>query len=175
MSEYIIGTDRKFCRENSIDVEIRFEGAGEDTMVSWLGDELDLVPQGGGDLGERMNRAAEDAFREGAREVVLVGTDCPEMSRRVLEDAFRHLRSKTIAVGPAADGGYYLIGMTRPLPGLFEAVAWGTHRVLEQTIERARGLDLDVALLETLHDIDRPEDYPLWEGLRRRAGGSSIS
>lgn len=168
MSEYILMIVGEFCRQTSAVTEIRFCGGSRNDMESWLGSGWNLTDQGEGDLGDRLRRATEDAFRHGAREVVVIGTDCPELSIRSLRDAFRRLETNDVVIGPAADGGYYLIGLSMPAVGLFEGIDWGSRHVMEQTLEKARKLDLEVAMLETLHDIDRPKDYPIWKEIKQK-------
>jgi rSAM/selenodomain-associated transferase 2 len=95
--------------------------------------------------------------------VVLVGTDIPNMTARILLDAFENLSSRDMVLGPARDGGYYLIGLRQAYPQLFVDMPWGTEKVLERTRQIADGLGLSAVLLETLEDVDRPEDLHLWE------------
>jgi rSAM/selenodomain-associated transferase 2/rSAM/selenodomain-associated transferase 1 len=137
----------------------------------WLGGEgLEYRPQVGGSLGARMAAAFDHAFRE-AEKVCIVGTDSPDLTRETVELALAHLsgaregadrdRSPTTAVlGPALDGGYYLLALNRPAPSLFRDIPWGTDAVLEQTLERARELDIHLHTLAPLADVDRPEDVP---------------
>lgn len=146
-----------------VNVEARIAGAPGDNAVSdWFGSEISFRPQGRGDLGERMERAARDAFNEGAPAVVLIGGDCPQLTADRLEDAFRLLHPDEVTLGPAADGGYYLIGMKRFVPELFRGIEWGGDRVLEHTQSAARSLRLECRLLDTLHDVDEPADLPHW-------------
>jgi rSAM/selenodomain-associated transferase 2/rSAM/selenodomain-associated transferase 1 len=152
-------------------VQVRFSGGDAARMREWLGcpaPGLDFAPQGPGDLGERMARAFGDAFASGARVAVVVGTDCPGLTADVIARAFSSARGGDLVLGPAADGGYYLIGMRRDLarsavPRVFEGVGWGTDEVLGQTLARAREAGLAVRQLETLADVDRPDDLPIRE------------
>ena len=112
----------------------------------------------GGDLGERMATAFADAFAAGSRRVALAGSDVPELTRERVGEAFSALDDHDMALGPAADGGYYLVALARPRPALFEGVAWSTERVLAETLERAAAAGLRVRLLGTLRDVDTPED-----------------
>jgi uncharacterized protein len=123
------------------------------------------VPQRGKDLGERMTHAMEAAFSRGARRVVLVGSDCPALSSGRVRDAFRELRDGAAAVfGPAADGGFYLVGLARPAPTLFRDVPWSTQAVLARVIGACREAGLPYALLPVESDVDTPEDV---QALRR--------
>ncbi len=102
--------------------------------------------------------------------MVLIGSDCPEITAQILSSAFSQLTDYDLVLGPARDGGYYLIGLTAPYPELFQDLPWGTAAVLANTQTRAAQLGLKTALLEPLTDIDRPEDLPGWEKITRQAG-----
>lgn len=117
-----------------------------------------LETQVGEDLGERMLRAAEQAF-QGAGAILLIGTDCPALSVIHLRQALLWLESGADAVvGPAEDGGYVLLGLRHADPLLFEGVEWGTDRVLQETRDRLSELGWQWRELEILWDLDRPED-----------------
>lgn len=107
------------------------------------------------------------ACKTGTEEVVLVGSDLPELSLEILEQAFETLARSDLVLGPAEDGGYYLIGMKSFYPQLFQNIDWGTGRVFEQTIEIVKRLNLDCNILETLQDLDRPEDLKLLDRYSR--------
>ena len=117
-----------------------------------------------------MFSAFADSLGQGRRRVVLIGSDCPEITAPVLSSAFSLLTAHDLVLGPARDGGYYLIGLTAPYPELFQDMPWGTDAVLAQTQIRAARLGLRTALLEPLTDIDRPEDLPVWENITRQVG-----
>ncbi len=144
-------------------VKVYFDGGKESLFQDWLGRDFSYLSQGKGDLGTRMRRAFEDSFREGAARVVIVGTDCPGLSPRLCRQAFEALQENDLVLGPALDGGYYLIGLRRPAGELFRGVPWGTDGVLRKTRRIAKKLGLRVSFLETLGDVDRPEDLPVWE------------
>lgn len=121
-----------------------------------------LLPQRGADLGERMRSAFDEALSRHPR-VLLIGTDCPVLTAQHLADAQAALACGDDAVLiPAEDGGYALIGLTRCDNRLFEAIDWGSDTVLAATRERLRTLRWRWHELETLWDIDRPEDYRRW-------------
>lgn len=118
-----------------------------------------LASQAPGDLGARMLAAFESALATHAR-VLLVGSDCPALTARHLRQAERSLREGADAVlGPCEDGGYALIGLKRVHPRLFEGTAWGSESVAADTRARLAGLGWRWHELETLWDVDRPEDY----------------
>ncbi len=135
---------------------------GEDAMREWLGASVNLVPQSNGDLGARMSAAIDHAICAGAQRVVVIGTDCPDVTAEVIEDAFRRLAAADVVLGPASDGGYYLIGMSRVHASLFENVPWSSPDTLRTTLDRARALGLSVALLDERPDIDTVDDWRAW-------------
>jgi rSAM/selenodomain-associated transferase 1 len=137
---------------------IYYDGATEEKTRAWLGEAFAYRSQTGEDLGQKMRAAFAEGFDGGATAIVLIGTDCPGLDRQTILEAFDHLNSVDLVLGPARDGGYYLIGLTRLYPKLFEGIAWGTERVLANTIKIATELNLSVAYLHELNDIDRPED-----------------
>jgi rSAM/selenodomain-associated transferase 1 len=120
-----------------------------------------LMPQRGRDLGERMADAIDTAGREGFSAIV-IGSDCAVLSGGDLEEACLALASHDVVLAPAEDGGYALVGCTRPGMPIFGGVDWGTSRVLTQTLERARQARLSVARIRTLWDIDTAEDWHRW-------------
>jgi len=123
-----------------------------------------LAAQGDGDLGERMQRAFERAL-DACDWAILIGSDIPALDAEYLRRAAMHLRSGCAAVlGPAEDGGYVLIGLRRPLPGLFRGMRWGSATVLAETRSRLDRLGCRAAELQALWDLDRPEDLPRIEG-----------
>ncbi|MPY89289.1 MAG: DUF2064 domain-containing protein [Luteitalea sp.] len=121
-----------------------------------VGPGIDVIAQSAGDLGQRLINASEDLFRLGARDVIVVGSDLPNLPASRLVAAKRALerRGDRIVLGPAADGGYYLVGLKSPHPELFSGVAWGTSHVFEQTLARATRHGVDVHVLEPWYDID---------------------
>lgn len=142
---------------------VRTTGAEPSAFRALFGPHHCFQDQGAGDLGRRLHTAAADAFAEGARKMVVVGTDCPDLQASHLIDAFARLDTNDVVVGPAQDGGYYLIGLRRMHSHIFAGIDWGTVSVLEQTRQRAASLGASIDLLPTLRDVDRPEDLPLWE------------
>ncbi|MFB3883145.1 MAG: TIGR04282 family arsenosugar biosynthesis glycosyltransferase [Armatimonadota bacterium] len=133
--------------------------------VAALSDALDaysltseLVVQSGADLGDRITRAAADVLSAGYTAVIVIGTDAPDLPCHLLVQALDLISSHDVVLGPSLDGGYYLIGLRAAEPALFHGVAWSSQTTLSDTIERARGLGLTVALLEPWRDVDTPED-----------------
>ncbi len=125
---------------------------------SWLGEELDTLGQPTGDLGERLSYGFSWAFDRGADRVAAIGTDCIELTSEGIEEAFERLRHSDGVVGPACDGGYYLIGLSRPLPEVFHDIPWSSDRTASVTLERFEKAGASVDRLEPLRDIDTWED-----------------
>lgn len=168
MTEFTVNAVKLLRQDLVCHVEVRFEGADAVKMGDWLGDELTYVPQGSGDLGDRMVRAFEGAFDAGNQAAVLIGADCPDVSKDILLEAFEALTDNGLVIGPAHDGGYYLIGLNASardaaLPELFSGPAWGTSAVLETTLATAERLRLRVHRLPELRDVDCPEDLAVWK------------
>jgi hypothetical protein len=141
-------------------VTICFTGAREREFRAWLGPDFEYACQSSGDLGVRLRGAFNAAFRSGAGSVTAIGADVPGLSEEVLRRAFTGLLTHDVVLGPAADGGYYLIGTARNHPQLFAGIDWGTARVRDQTLDAIGRLGLTVAELPVLEDVDRPEDLP---------------
>ncbi len=142
------------------DVELRFtpDDAAEE-IRSWLGAHWLMAPQGSGDLGCRLAAASAAAFRDGARRVAMIGSDCPEVMRTDITAAWTGLLTHDVVLGPAQDGGYWLIGLRAPQPGLFAGLPWSTPAVLEETLARCRDARLSVGRLRELADIDTEADW----------------
>ena len=159
-----------------IDVEVRFDGGSEAAIRSCFGEGVSYRPQGEGDLGDRMARSIGDALGEGAPRVVVIGSDCPGITPDLLGRAFDLLAEDPgrVVLGPALDGGYYLVGMSRRRSELFRGIDWGTEHVFRQTEAAARQSGYPLRTLEPLADVDRPEDLHVWYAARNRAsaGGS---
>lgn len=133
-------------------------------------DRFALQPQGAGDLGERLARFFTDRLKGGP--VVVVGADCPILSFFDLELAFTFLDRVDVVIGPATDGGYYLLGCRRFLPSLFSGIDWGGPHVLRQTVERLP-TSASLCMLPPLADVDTLEDWHALTGYllaERRAG-----
>ena len=119
--------------------------------------------QEGEDLGERMMTAFQFAFSRHYERVVLIGSDCYELSAVQVEEAFRSLENNDVVIGPATDGGYYLIGMKKLFPEVFTDQAWSTSDLLLDTILDLKKNERKYTLLTTLSDIDTEDDLKLFE------------
>jgi hypothetical protein len=126
---------------------------------------VELRQQSEGDLGDRM-LAAITQLTEAGRHAIVIGCDCPLMSRDYLRTAASALFNHDLVIGPSEDGGYALIGMCRPIPELLVDMTWSVSSVLNETLRRAAELDLRVAQMETLWDVDTAADWRRWRALR---------
>lgn len=146
------------------DVAVRVTPSGAcDAVRAWVPGADAYEPQGEGDLGERLARATRDGFAAGHRAVALVGTDCLAVTDGRAREALRALEGHDVALGPARDGGYYLLALARPLP-VFDAVPWSTARVAEVTRGRARDAGARLAELPVETDIDTVDDLDSLRG-----------
>ena len=119
--------------------------------------------QQGANLGDRMRNALQEGFSLGYTHQILIGSDLPELSSDLLSQAFYQLNAHEIVIGPAQDGGYYLIGMRAPYKEVFEKIAWSTNQVLAQTLQHCK----DYSMLKTLTDIDTHEDLKAFPKLQK--------
>ncbi|MGA8178435.1 MAG: TIGR04283 family arsenosugar biosynthesis glycosyltransferase [Desulfobacterales bacterium] len=167
MTEHVASQVVGLSASKNLTIEICYDGGNEDLMRRWLGSEFEYVLQKGDDVGERMQQAFEDAFGSGATSSVIIGTDIPDLTARVVRDAFNVLKQKEMVLGPAKDGGYYLIGLSKTafspaIRDLFTGIKWGEKDVLRKTINAATGLGIHYSLVDKLQDVDRPEDLSIW-------------
>lgn len=116
--------------------------------------------QRGEDLGARMRNAFLDLFKRGYAKVVLIGSDCVELSEVKIEEAFEKLESGKIIIGPASDGGYYLLGLTEMVIPIFQNIYWSTSNVLSDTLNTLNRMGYPYFLLPVLNDIDEENDLP---------------
>ena len=146
--------------ESISDVQLRYSPDDAESEVQpWLRRSWSLAPQGTGDLGERLTRAFADSFASGARRVVIIGSDCPWLSDGDIQEAWNHLETHDLVLGPAHDGGYWLVGLREPKPEVFNGISWSTETVLNQTLEHARAGGLRFRLLRELRDVDTLGDW----------------
>jgi rSAM/selenodomain-associated transferase 1 len=147
------------ARASRLQIEVRTTGASQSTFAEWLGNDVSLVDQGDGDLGDRLRRAAPPY------PVLFIGADLPDLQTEYLIDAARLLATERVVLGPAEDGGYWALGLAEPCESLFDDMPWGTDQVLTKTLARLADADIVPALLPTLADLDRPEDLSRWPEL----------
>ena len=158
LTEHTMLQVRKLMQLCPVSVRVLFNGGNLEKMQQWLGPDFRYQEQGRGDLGIRMAHAFAEAFLQQYNRAVIVGTDCPHLNAAHMKQAYDALRLKDVVLGPATDGGYYLIGLSRNEKSLFENISWGTDSVLAETLNIAAEKGLAAELLEALSDVDRPED-----------------
>ncbi len=118
-----------------------------------------LIPQAAGNLGDRLAAAFGLVFDQGSSRAIVIGTDCVEIRPETLGEALSRLDRAHCVIGPTADGGYYLLGLRRPAPALFENIAWSTEETLPQTLRAAETGGLSVQQLSVRHDVDTAADW----------------
>lgn len=158
MSELLVARMAEFVADFPANLEIRYADGNQQAMEAWFSSDIPCLDQGEGDLGERLHRAFAQTFAQGAQKVVVIGADCPRLTPALFAQAFAALEQEDLVLGPAMDGGYYLVGLNRLVPDLFAEIPWGSGEVLTATLKQAQALHLSTHLLEPLADVDRPED-----------------
>jgi rSAM/selenodomain-associated transferase 1 len=143
----------------SVDTSIAFAPSGSEEYFSRFG--VNLIPLPQGDLGMRMYHAFQEVFQKGYGRAALVGADIPDLSGAIITEAFQLLSHNDIVFGPARDGGYYLIGMKRPVREVFEDVPWSSDQTLQKSLTKARINGHSIAFTDTLSDIDTIEDLTM--------------
>jgi len=174
MTEHIMAVAAKARQRPGLTIEVRHEGGSTVLMRKWLGPQFSYRPQGTGDIGHRMARAFEASFNGPLGAAVIIGSDIPGISEQTIRQAFEGLQKNDLVLGPAHDGGYYLIGLKNFLPAetysrLFEGINWGTGEVVSRTLSIAKMLGLRYVLLGKLADVDNPADLHVWEKAMRSA------
>jgi len=153
---------RRLASVRDVEVRVCTTGAAPSVLRREFASPFPCRDQGGGALGSRLRRVAREALDSGAPHVVIVGTDCPLLTDGHLDRAFAALRHFDVVLGPASDGGYYLIGARDMHPLLFEGIPWRGKDVFARTREAAHSLGLRVHTLEPLPDVDVPGDLAAW-------------
>jgi rSAM/selenodomain-associated transferase 1 len=150
---------------NVAEVELRIspDDAGEE-IANWVKPWWRVTKQGEGDLTERLRLSFAEAFQRGDEHVLVIGSDCPEVSEADICEGLEALKESDLVLGPATDGGYWLVGLREPRPELFEGIPWSSEKVLEKTLAIAAAAGLKVKLLRTLSDVDTHAD---WERFQR--------
>jgi rSAM/selenodomain-associated transferase 1 len=144
------------------------------SFINWLGGEYEYAPQQGRDLGERMKAAFIDAFGQGFKRLILIGSDCPDLPLSFLKESLENFNTHDAVIGPDVDGGYYLIGFRDEAfsPPIFEGMDWGTHVVFEKTLAILKGQNRRVHILPPWSDVDTLEDL---KGLFSRSQHTDFS
>jgi len=158
MAEHTAAMAEKLTDILPVSLFVFHQGGSARLMTRWLGNRIAPVQQVSGDLGEKICAAFRLIFRMGFTRVVAVGTDIPGLDVSIMDRAFRLLEKTDVVIGPAMDGGYYLIGLSEEHPALFLDIPWGSGKVMEATRNAAWRNGLSITSLKPLRDIDRPED-----------------
>jgi hypothetical protein len=164
LASHAVAVARQAARHLDLDVLLASSGIGARASDRWarrLGCDGALI-QGRGGLGLRLQRQVQRAFAAGVQQLVLIGSDLPDLHSRDLQEAFAALEEVPVVLGPAHDGGYWLIGLNRPCPGLFCGVPWGGGTVLASTEALATARALTWKRLRRQADLDRPADLERW-------------
>lgn len=177
LAEHVVKRARAVELAGDVDLEIRLADGFAADGRRWLGHRLRVRPQSAGTLGDRLAEALRTAISEGAPAAIAIGSDCPDVGGPIIREAIAHLSRGPVVLGPAEDGGYYLVGVREDvaaavMAALFEQIPWGTSEVLAVTRARLSALGITPALLPTLVDIDRPVDARRWE---EHTTGSRVS
>jgi len=139
----------------------------EPEVRHWLDWKGQIVVQAEGDLGTKLKRTFEDAFAQGYQRVVIIGSDLPDLSDSMIKTSFKRLHNYPLVLGPAMDGGYYLIGLSSLNLELFTDIDWSTSQVLHNTLKHAKNAGIQYFLLPEMRDIDEYDDIlALWDELR---------
>lgn len=131
-------------------------------ILKWLGGDPNLFLQKGNDLGQRLANAFKLVFSKGAKKVLVIGTDSPVIDREIIQQAFKQLDKFQCVIGPSFDGGYYLLGLGSENAKVFEGIDWSTNRVLEQTKQRLKKLEVVFTCLNEEFDIDTRADLEMF-------------
>lgn len=171
MTEKIRAAALKLKEDRGIPATFFYTGATQNVMAAWLGKSFDYHHQCSGNIGLRMADAFTRTFRHSSDSVILTGSDIPGLTAAILTEAFISLENNESVIGPSHDGGYYLIGFRSQnaqqlIKVVFDRIPWSTAEVLETSIQRLTDSGYSYSLLQTLHDIDRPEDIHIAERMK---------
>jgi len=142
---------------------------------AWLGSGYDYLPQQGSDLGERLESCFAKVFGAGAERAIALGSDSPDIPLRLIDEGFQNLKTEDVVIGPAHDGGYYLIGFRSDtfMPNLFDGIPWSTDKVYQKTIDKIKQNGKTCNVLDTWHDIDTMDDIKTF--MQKNAAGEFSS
>ncbi|MDX1951161.1 MAG: TIGR04282 family arsenosugar biosynthesis glycosyltransferase [Verrucomicrobiota bacterium] len=156
MLDYVLDTLEPFDQ-----VELCFtpSNSEQELLLFRRREEWRLADQGEGDLGQRLTNAFARSFDNGSNFAIAIGADSPDMNSEDLRNAMSQLKESDLVLGPAEDGGYWLVGMRKFEPAIFQGIEWSSPNVLQQTLDIARNYRLKVTLLRTLSDIDTAADW----------------
>jgi uncharacterized protein len=155
-----LSSHTRFITENlTIDKAIYYSNF-VDTEDVWPNISFHKKLQNGNDLGEKMHNAFTDGFKNGYERICIIGTDCFELSGDIIKQAFEQLHTNDAVIGPAKDGGYYLLGMKKTIQELFKNKIWSSDTVATDTIQNFKDLNITFAQLVVLSDVDEEKDLP---------------
>ena len=160
---------------SNLKTQVAYQPHSKATDLSWLGikNPPEIFKQEGRSLGERLIHAFGQAFGRGARQIVVVGSDSPNLPKCYIEQAFKALDEADVVLGPSLDGGYYLIGLSRPCLKLFDDVSWSTDQVFERTARCAQNLGYTLRVLPSHSDIDTIEDLKTLHSVLSQGGNDA--
>lgn len=138
------------ARKSGLPLELHIFGGKPQQFAKWLGDDLTIVEQGDGDLGAKLARASAPGM--------VIGSDAPGLTADLLKQAAKALDHNPAVIGPADDGGYYLLGFRELVPFAFSGMEWSTERVFAETMARFAERGITPAVLPELTDVDTAED-----------------
>ncbi|MDV6234769.1 TIGR04282 family arsenosugar biosynthesis glycosyltransferase [Leptospira ellisii] len=155
--EQLLEITKAAVRDLEIPIRLYFDEIPDKTPNDW-GKRVSVHLQTGKDLGEKMENAFSETFSEKIGCAVILGSDCPDLESKYIREAFSSLKNKDAVIGPARDGGYYLLGLKGNFPAIFSGIPWSTERVFAITLEKLQVSRKNVGVLPLLNDIDEPED-----------------
>ena len=157
----------RLSRIKKLSGTVFYHGDDPGKLTSLIPKSYTTIPQHGGNLGERLASAFDELLAGDGEIAVIIGSDSPDLPVQYIKRAFLKLKHKDVVLGPAADGGYYLVGLRKPPPAIFEDIEWGGPTVLSRTIERIQSQGLTLSLLPLWYDIDTPASLRLLRDLIR--------
>lgn len=154
----LVDLTRKILLEVEDTNKYVFYSSFVDDKDDWSNDIFEKRLQVSGGLGDRVTEAVQRIF-ETCDQVVIIGSDCPQLTSIGIKEAFNKLHTNNVVIGPSHDGGYYLLGMDEYYPELFQGITWSTDTVCEETLNKAEELNLKTIKLRVLSDVDYEEDW----------------
>ncbi len=156
--QLLVNYTHRVAKGSSAHKILFFSNHLEENLTAYAQDYRFELRSGEG-LGEKMSNAFQQLFKEKFDRLVIIGTDCAEITTELISRAFEELEASEVVIGPAHDGGYYLLGMRKFIPGLFQGIPWSTDKVASLTTEFLTQNEVSFALLPTLSDVDFEEDW----------------
>ncbi|MGJ4790096.1 glycosyltransferase [Leptospira koniambonensis] len=161
----LVEKTRSACKDLDVPKVLWFDSylPNPSDLGSWGHSPLLIRKQEGKDLGEKMRNAFLYCFQNGSGPAILIGSDCPELDLLHLKEAFQIIDHKDVVLGPAKDGGYYLVGLKSDTPELFHGIEWSTETVFARSLEKLQWARKQVGLLPVLSDLDDVQDLEYFE------------